>query len=161
MPSVIKKQRSDISPTQAHEIVINFEAYPEFLPWCHSARTQSFIVHDNGTQEFIADLVIKYKLFKEVFTTRVISNPEMHTVDIDYLQGPFKHLKSYWRFNSVLDNPNQVDIEFMIDFSVKFGAIQSVLTLFFEEAMKKMVTAFDARFKSLARHNQLGHDAGK
>jgi coenzyme Q-binding protein COQ10 len=149
VPSVIKKQRSTISPSLAFASVKDFKSYPEFLPWCSGARLQSSRMLDDNTEEFIADLIIKYKFFTEVFTTKVTCNADNHHIDIDYVKGAFKHLKSYWRFYPVPDNPNATDIEFMIDFSMKFSPFQKIMEIFFEEAMKKMIIAFDERFKKI------------
>ena len=150
MPSVIKKQRCYVKPFDAFDIVKDFKRYPEFLPWCSAARLQSSRILDDTTHEFTADLIIKYTIFTEVFTTKVTCNADNHHIDIEYIKGAFKHLKSYWRFNPVPDNDTATDIEFMIDFSMKFSPLQKVMELFFEEAMKKMVSAFDARFKIMA-----------
>ncbi len=149
MPSIIKQQRCHITPQNAFAIVKDFKSYPEFLPWCSGARLQSSTMIDDTTEAFIADLIIKYKIFTENFTTRVTCNSDTYHIDIDYIKGPFKHLKSYWRFHTVIDNPNATDIEFMIDFTMKFSPLQKVMEIFFEEAMKKMISAFDARFKSI------------
>ncbi len=147
MPFIVKKQRCMIAPNDAFEIVKDFKSYPEFLPWCSGARLHTSRILNDNTQEFIADLMIKYKIFTEVFTTKVICNNDTYTIDIDYVKGAFKHLKSYWRFHQVLDNPNATDIEFMIDFSMKFSPLQKIMELFFTEAMEKMIVAFDERFK--------------
>lgn len=149
MPFVIKKQRCMIAPDKAFEIVKDFKTYPEFLPWCSGARLQTTRQISDSTQEFIADLIIKYKFFTEIFTTKVVCDSENRHIDIDYIKGAFKHLKSYWRFSEVSDNPNATDIEFMIDFSMKFSPLQKVMEIFFEEAMKKMINAFDERFKTI------------
>lgn len=147
MPSVIQKKRCHINPKNAFEIVKDFEKYPDFLPWCSRARLQKIQHISDGKVRFIADLVIKYTIFTEVFTTSVTCCSRNRHIDINYVKGPFKHLKSYWRFYPVVDIPNMVDIEFMIDFEMKFSPMHKVMQLFFEEAMKKMISAFEERFK--------------
>jgi coenzyme Q-binding protein COQ10 len=147
MPRVIKNKLCDISQKNAYEIVKDFEKYPEFLPWCGGSRLKSRRFHDDNIEEFTADLIIKYKFLTEVFTTKVICNHQNFNIDIHYLSGPFHHLHSYWRFHNIANISDQCNIEFMIDFSVKSGTIQSILSLFFEQAMNKMITAFDERFK--------------
>ncbi len=146
MPCVTKKKICQIAPGDAFEIVKDFKQYPQFLPWCAGARLQSVRDLDNHTQELIADLIIKYKIFSETFTTKVICNPETYDIDIEYIKGPFNHLKSYWRFYQVPDKPQSCEVEFMIDFTMKFSPLQKVMSIFFEEAMKKMIDAFDKRF---------------
>jgi coenzyme Q-binding protein COQ10 len=149
MPSIIKQQRVSIAPKNAFASVKDFKSYPEFLPWCSGARLQSSVMLNDTTEVFIADLIIKYKIFTENFTTRVTCHSDTYHIDIEYIKGPFKNLHSYWRFHAVPDSETQTDIEFMIDFTMKFSPLQKVMEIFFEEAMKKMISAFDARFKSL------------
>lgn len=151
MPFVIKKQRCAINPQQAFDIVKDFQSYPQFLPWCSGARLNTTTQISDTTHEFIADLIIKYTIFTEIFTTKVTCNSDNHHIDIDYVKGAFKHLRGYWRFFTVSDNPNACDIEFMIDFSMKFSPIQKIMEIFFEEAMNKMIVAFDARFNDLKK----------
>lgn len=149
MPSVIQKKRCLIAPKRAFEIVQDFQSYPDFLPWCAGARLQlSEMLTDEKTR-FIADLIIKYTVFSEVFTTSVTCCPNTHKIDIEYLKGPFKHLNSYWHFYQVDDDPSRTDIEFMINFEMKFSPLQKVISVFFEQAMKKMISAFEARFEAL------------
>jgi ribosome-associated toxin RatA of RatAB toxin-antitoxin module len=44
----------------------------------------------------------------------------------------------------------------MIDFSMKFSPLQKVMEIFFEEAMNKMITAFNIRFEHIKRTMELG-----
>jgi coenzyme Q-binding protein COQ10 len=149
MPYITKQKRCTITPLQAFDIVKDFRQYPSFLPWCSASRLQSVTQIDANTEQFIADLVIKYTLFTEVFTTKVICHNDTFNIDITYLKGPFKKLNSYWRFKPVDGNNTQTDVEFMIDFEMKFSPLQKVISLFFEEAMNKMINAFDDRFQAL------------
>lgn len=149
MPFVIQKKHCLIAPHKAFECVKDFQSYPLFLPWCSGARLQSSQKISDTTTVFVADLIIKYTLFTEIFTTKVTCHSDTYHIDIDYVKGAFKHLKSYWRFHAVDGDKDSCEIEFMIDFSMKFTPLQKVMELFFEEAMKKMITAFEARFKTL------------
>lgn len=148
MPLVKKQKICQIAPNKAFEIVKDFEKYPQFLPWCAGARLLTKQKKSDFIEEFMADLVIKYTIFSEVLTSKVTCDLENYRIDIAYVKGSFKHLKAYWRFDPVIDQPDQTHIEFMIDFEMKFSPIQKVISLFFEEAMRKMINAFEARFKA-------------
>jgi len=150
MPCVKKQKTCHISPPRAFEIVKDFEKYPQFLPWCAAARLQESKQLDSHTEQFIADLVIKYTVFQEVFTTQVACHSDRLSIEIKYLKGPFKYLSSHWQFTPTPSNPNITQIDFMIDFELKFSPLQKIVSLFFEEAMHKMIDAFDARFKALS-----------
>lgn len=150
MPCVTRKKICHGTIKQAFDIVKDFKSYPEFLPWCSGARLRSHSITPEGHESFVADLIISYKIFSENFTTQVVCNTDNHHIDIMYVKGPFKHLKSFWKFHPVLGNPLKTEIEFMIDFEFKSGIFQNIISLFFEEAMRRMISAFDERLQSIS-----------
>ena len=149
MTRVTREKICDIAPKDAFNIVKNFKAYPEFLPWCSGARLRSHRDLENGKEAFTADLVISYKAFCETFTTDVTCHLDHKLIDVSYVKGPFKRLESYWKFHAVDGNKTQTRIEFMIDFEFKSMIFQKIVGLFFEEAMRRMIDAFEKRFIAL------------
>ena len=135
-------------PQNAYDIVKNFKDYPDFLPWCSGARLRAVDMVD-GQEHFTADLVISYKAFCESFTTKVTCDPENHTIYVSYVKGPFKALKSYWQFHTIEGEPHKTKVEFMIDFEFKSKIFQKIVGVFFEEAMRRMIEAFEKRFESI------------
>ena len=148
MVCVVRKKMCDIAPDGAYNIVKNFKDYPNFLPWCSGARLRA-VTMVGAREHFTADLVISYKAFSETFTTDVTCDPVMHHIDVAYVKGPFKKLDSYWRFHSIDGQPHKTRIEFMIDFEFKSKIFQKIVGVFFEEAMRRMIDAFDKRFMSV------------
>ncbi|MEM6603852.1 MAG: type II toxin-antitoxin system RatA family toxin [Pseudomonadota bacterium] len=146
MTDIKLRKICDVSPALAFETVKNFNAYPEFLPWCAGARLKSSETDAKGREVFIADLIIAYKGFSESFTTEVTCDPTIKKIDIKYLKGPFKKLSSYWRFDDVKGDESKSEIEFMINFEFKSMIFSKIVSVFFEEAMRKMISAFEKRF---------------
>ena len=64
----------------------------------------------------------------------------------EYLDGPFKFLKSEWTFSEATGG---CDISFYVDFEFKNAVLQKVIGLVFNEAMHRIVRAFEARAQEL------------
>jgi ribosome-associated toxin RatA of RatAB toxin-antitoxin module len=64
----------------------------------------------------------------------------------EYLDGPFKHLKSKWSFVEV---DGGCDVTFDVDFEFRNAILAAVIGLVFNEAMTRVVRAFETRAKAL------------
>lgn len=137
-------------PEQMYELVADVARYPEFLPWCAAARIRSRIpvLSEAGlaAERMEADLVISFKVFREKFGSRVtLRRPEMR-IDTEYLDGPFRHLKSVWLFREApAESGGGVEIEFDVDFEFRNPILAGVIGLVFNEAMQRVVRAFETR----------------
>jgi len=125
---------------QLYALVADIERYPEFLPWCVGAR-----IRERHPDLIVADLVIGYKMFRERFTSRVRLQPHSR-IDTSYADGPFRYLNNYWVFEAV---PGGCRIDFFVDFEFKSRMLQKVIEVFFAEAVRRMVSAFEARARQL------------
>ncbi len=94
----------------------------------------------------LADLVISFKVFRERFGSRVVLWPEQQKIDTRYLDGPFKHLESTWQFKDVDEG---CEVSFSVDFEFKSRLLQGAAGMFFNEAMQRVVRAFEGRAKEL------------
>lgn len=146
MPTHRETRVLPYSAQQMYDLVADVGRYPEFLPWCAASRIRSR-VPDEGREVMLADLVIAFKVFRERFGSRVVLDPEALHVDTEYLDGPFKYLKSWWQFRAREDG--QCDVEFFVDFEFKNIVLQKLIGVVFNEAMHRVVRAFEARAKAL------------
>lgn len=131
------------------DLVADIESYPQFLPWNSAARIRSRDMRPDGTEEIAADLVISFKVFRERFGSRVVLWPQAEPlrIDTEYLDGPFKHMRSGWTFT---DRPGGgCHVEFFVDFEFKNMILQKLIGVVFHEAMVRIVRAFEARAKVL------------
>lgn len=142
MPTHAEKRLLPYTPEQLYVLVAEVERYPEFLPWCLAARIRK----REGTT-FWADLVIGFKMIRERFTSRVKLSPEERRIDVEYTDGPFKYLNNHWIFEPRPDG--QCEIDFYVDFEFKNRMLQGLMTVLFDEAVRRMVNAFEARAKAL------------
>lgn len=134
------------SAQQMYDLVADVRRYPEFLPWNAAARVRSVTDQPDGTQVMEADLVISFKVFREKFGSRVVLDPKAMRIDTEYLDGPFKYMKSYWQFH---EKDRGSEIEFFVDFEFKNMVLQRAIGVVFNQAMQRIVRAFEDRAKAL------------
>ena len=128
-------------PLDLFNLVLDVNKYPEFLPWCRGARVRNF-----KKNNITADLIIGFKVYKEIFSSHIIVDKKNLILNVSYKDGPFEYLNNYWKFNKV---NNQCEIEFMVDFKFKSSVIQTLIETLFTEAVMKMVKAFENRADEL------------
>lgn len=141
MPTHAERRAMPYTPEQLFDLVAGVDKYPEFLPWCLASR----ITKREG-DVFYADLIIGYKMVREKFGSRVTALRPDH-IHVEYLSGPMKHLSNHWRFLPQEDGTCIID--FYVDFEFKNPVLQKLIAVFFEEAVKRMVGAFEARARAL------------
>ncbi|MTH78729.1 type II toxin-antitoxin system RatA family toxin [Paracoccus aestuariivivens] len=132
---------------QMYALVADVESYPQFLPWNSAARIRSRKSGPDGSEVIEADLVISFKVFRERFGSRVTLWPERRHIDTEYLDGPFKYLKSGWNFADLPEGGCKV--EFFVDFEFRNAILGKVIGVVFHEAMVRIVRAFEERAKVL------------
>ncbi|SMO60504.1 type II toxin-antitoxin system RatA family toxin [Paracoccus laeviglucosivorans] len=133
--------------SQMYALVADVERYPEFLPWNSAARIRSRKPAPGGSEVIEADLVISFKVFRERFGSRVTLWPDQKRIDTEYLDGPFKYLKSGWTFADLPEGGSKVD--FFVDFEFRNAILGKVIGVVFGEAMTRIVRAFEDRAKAL------------
>jgi len=146
MPTHSEDRHLPYTASQMYDLVADIERYPEFLPWCSAARV---ISRENREKEevILADLVIKFKAFSERFGSKVTLCENSKEIKTEYLDGPFKFLKSSWQF---IDEDNfGCQIKFFVSFEFKSQVLQKVIGIFFDEAMQRIVLAFEKRANDL------------
>lgn len=142
MPKHSETRNLKYSAQNMFDLVADVASYPEFLPWCVAARVRSRVPKGDA-EEMLADLVIGFQVFRERFGSRVMLFADDHRIETDYLDGPFKYLKSTWRFEPNAEGGCHVD--FFVDFEFKSKVLQGVIGVVFNEAMQRIVRAFEER----------------
>ena len=145
MPTHSETRSLPYSAQQMYDLVADVASYPKFLPWCAAARIRS-ITPDGASAVMEADLVISFKLFRERFGSRVVLWPDDKKLDTEYLDGPFKYMKSNWAF---VDREVGCDVSFFVDFEFKNAILQGIIGVVFNEAMQRIVKAFETRARDL------------
>jgi len=129
------------TPAQIYALVADVERYPEFLPWCVACR----ITKRESASAFIAELAVGFKMVRERFLSKVTLVP-MTAITVEYLSGPFDHLTNEWNFAPVAGGTS---VSFFLSFEFKSKLLQALIGVLFEEAVHRMVSAFEDRAKKL------------
>jgi len=138
----LEQKHLPYTPEQMFDLVADVDSYSEFAPWCIASRVNK----RESASVFYADLVVGYKLFRERFSSKVILN-RPNEISIEYLKGPLKNLRNSWKFIRQPDNSCLID--FAVEFEFSNVALQALANMFFNEVVKRMVGAFEARAQDL------------
>jgi ribosome-associated toxin RatA of RatAB toxin-antitoxin module len=141
-------RRSALVPhtaAQMFQLVNDIERYPEFLPWCSDAR---IVVRGVGVLE--AMLTIANGRWQEQFTTRnVITEP--HAIQMQLLEGPFRHLEGEWQFVELVSDSGArgCKVTLALDFEMARPLLGHAIGSVFGRAASTMVDAFCARARGV------------
>ena len=141
MTTHAEKRTLPYSCEQLFDLVAGVEKYPEFLPWCKASR----ITKRDG-KVIYADLIIGYKMVQEKFSSRVTLDRPKH-IHVEYLSGPMKYLSNHWKFIDNKDGTTTID--FFVEFEFKNPLLRRLMGVFFNEIVRRMVSAFEGRAKAL------------
>lgn len=122
-------------------LVTDIERYPEFLPWVIALRIRSDSEHES-----VADMIVGFKGLRESFSCRV-HKERPRVVTVSYIDGPMKHLNNEWHFQPAEGGGCRVD--FLVDFSFRSRMFETLAGQMFDKALRKMITAFEARADAL------------
>lgn len=112
--------RSALVPYSAEDmfrLVDDVASYETFLPWVKRSRE---LHRDADTVR--AELLFSKGGFEKSFTTQNrIQYGKM--IDIRLVEGPFRHLDGYWRFQSLADDACKVSLDLEFEFSNRLLAM--------------------------------------
>lgn len=137
-------QRSAIVPHTAEEmyqLVNDIEDYPVFIPWCHATE-----VHSKDEDEIRATLHFEGGGFSKSFTTcnRLQKNK---MIEMRLINGPFKHLEGFWRFE------HQGNGECLVRLDLEFELANKILGIafgtVFNQVANTLVDAFSKRAEEI------------
>ncbi|MDE2070300.1 MAG: type II toxin-antitoxin system RatA family toxin [Gammaproteobacteria bacterium] len=126
---------------QMYALVNDVERYPEFLPWCRSARIRS-----QSAAEMCASLELARGGFHKIFTTCNRLDPGRSIV-IALDRGPFRHLEGHWGFADLGPEGSRVTLNMEFEFA---GTMLDLMAgPVFHEICNSLVTAFTRRATAL------------
>ena len=140
MPRFVEDRTFPYSAKQMYDLVADVGEYPKFLPWCIGAR-----LYNKTENDFYADLIIGFKVFRERFTSHVMLAEDK--IEIDYVKGPLSHLHNLWEFKDLEGGGSSLHFE--VDFEFKNKLFQKMVGGLFTEAVHRMVVSFEQRAEEL------------
>lgn len=143
MPEFHTVHRVDHPASEMFALVADVERYPEFVPLCADLHVREREMRDDGVVVLIASMTVAYKVLEETFTSRVTLDPRHNRVDVEYVDGPFRHLVNRWRFKEV--SASSCDVDFYVSYEFASRSLQFLVGAVFDRAFRKFVDAFEER----------------
>jgi ribosome-associated toxin RatA of RatAB toxin-antitoxin module len=139
--TVSKSAQVPYAPNKMYALVVNVEEYPAFLPWCRGARIR--VPGENAVE---ASLEIGRGPIHKTFTTRNVMTQDSR-IDIELINGPFKHLQGCWQFDALDGDGCRVVLD--LEFELSNAVLRRTLGPLFSEIANTMLDAFCRRAKEL------------
>jgi len=137
MTEISKTAVVPYTPSEMYALVNDIESYPVFLPWCTAAK-----ISNKKDESLIATLSLAMGKIKQSFTTENIMR-EGSRIDMRLIEGPFKHLTGYWKFNP--EDEQSCHIQLHMNYEFKNKIIKYTLGKMFYTVMNTMVESFVQR----------------
>ncbi|NOX75081.1 MAG: type II toxin-antitoxin system RatA family toxin [Gammaproteobacteria bacterium] len=140
MPRISKNALVPYSAARMYALVDDIAAYPEFLPWCGGSTE---INRDDDEVE--ATIVIAHSGLQKSFTTRNrLQKNKM--IEISLVDGPFRHLHGFWRFDALAEDACKVSFDLEYEFSSRL--VGMALGPVFSQIANALLDAFCQRARS-------------
>jgi len=141
MPIINRSALVPHTTEEMFQLVDDVDRYVEFLPWCTESR-----VLERSEDEVVATILLSKGSLNKAFTTRnLLQKHKM--IEMRLVDGPFKHLQGFWRFDSLNDHACKVSLDLDYEFSSKLVAL--AIGPVFNQIANTLVDAFVVRAKEL------------
>lgn len=137
-----------VPPEVAFAVAADVGSYKMFLPLLDRSTIREPVKVDGARKSFNAELAVGYaKLgLRESFVSSVVCDAEKRTVTATSRDAPFKEMKTAWTVDEV-GGKSKVSIS--IDYAMRNMLIQFAVSSAMDMAVQKVMTAFEARAKSI------------
>jgi len=125
------------TPNEMFTLVNAVEDYHTFLPWCSESRLIS-----RGEDELRASITISKGALRKSFTTHNLLQQDK-MIEMRLVDGPFRHLHGFWRFEPIGEGGCKVSLDLEFQFSNRL--IELAVGPVFTTIAGEMVQAFHRR----------------
>ena len=137
MPVISKSALVPYSASEMYALVNDIAAYPDFLPWCGSSE-----IINRTDDEVRASIELSRSGITKSFTTlNRLQKDKM--IEMRLVEGPFKHMEGFWRFEKLNDLACKVMFDIEFEFSSKILAM--TVGPVFSQITSTMIDAFTKR----------------
>ncbi|WP_313296177.1 type II toxin-antitoxin system RatA family toxin [Diaphorobacter sp.] len=128
------------SPEEMFALVSDVAKYPEFLPWCDSAR-----VLEQDEHGMTAEVGMALGGFRKSFITRN-THEAGRKIAMRLVKGPFSRLEGDWYFHPVGDGTQRAcKVELQLTYGFDSMALSAIVGPVFDKIAGSMVDAFIER----------------
>ena len=141
MPNISKSALVTHSASEMFALVDDVTSYKEFLPWCGGSEELSRV-----GDEVKASVMISHSGLNKTFTT-LNRSQKNKMIEIKLVNGPFKHLYGFWRFDSLSEDACKISLDLEYEFSNMMLAI--AIGPVFNHIANSMVDSFCQRAEAI------------
>ena len=141
MPEISRSALVPYTPEQMYALVDGISAYPDFLPWCSAATELS-----RNDESVKASVEIAKGSVKKSFTTLNTMQPGQ-VIEMSLVDGPFKRLHGFWRFEALKPGACKVSLDLQFEFSNKLMAL--AIGSVFNQVANTLVDSFVERARAV------------
>ena len=141
MADVHKTVLIDQSAERMYGLVTDVASYPEFLPWCGGVE-----IFEQTDTVLDAKIHIQFKGISQFFHTRN-TNHRPDSIDMVFVDGPFKRFSGQWKFISLREDACKV--EFTLEWEFKNVLLDKVIGPVFGYIAGTFVDCFVRRAEDL------------
>jgi len=135
--SINKSALVAYTPAEMFALVSDIESYPGFLPWCRSAR----VIWREG-DELKACIEMAKGSVQKAFTTHNRQQPNK-MIEIRLVEGPFKQLEGFWRFDPLGEQACKVSLDMEFEFANRM--LDMLIGPIFSQIANNLVDSFQQR----------------
>ena len=148
MKHVKKSVLLDRSAHEIYALVVDVEAYPQFLPWCQAVEVLSR--DDDG---LTARLQLAFSGIRQAFTTKNTQVPD-ESVHLQLVDGPFSEFDGLWRFHPLGHASDEAGgdgssvacrVEFELRYAFAGRLLEAVISPVFDRIADTLVDSFVRR----------------
>ncbi|MCG5535343.1 type II toxin-antitoxin system RatA family toxin [Ectothiorhodospira mobilis] len=141
MSSISRQAVVPYTPQEMFDLVNDVESYPRFLPGCRSAA-----VLERGDDEVKASVELAKGAVRKSFTTR--NRLQRHKmIEMRLVEGPFRQLEGFWRFDVLEDGRTRVALD--LDFEFSSRLVRAVVGPVFHQVANSLVESFVRRAREV------------
>jgi len=136
--------RSALVPHSAEsmfDLVNDVDAYKEFLPWC----SHSQVLSRDGEEIRATISIAKGGIEKSFTTLNRLHHAKM--MEMRLIEGPFRHLEGYWRFQRLRDDACKVSLD--LEFEFANSLVRLAFGKIFTQVVNSLVDAFVQRAEEI------------
>jgi coenzyme Q-binding protein COQ10 len=150
MPHFQVTRRVSLKPEHIFAVIADVASYREFVPLVERSTVRARDKNaGDGEERFKADLVVAYHPLRveEHFLSDVETSRQSFTVKTTSRGPAINSLDACWTVSAA--GPDQSDVTFEVDYELKGFFLQKIFSGMFDYAVRKIMTAFEERAKSL------------
>lgn len=144
MATIAKSALVQHTADEMFTLVDSVSQYKDFLPWCGGSEELS-----RTEDEVKASVLIAHSGLNKKFTTlnRLQKNK---IIEMSLIDGPFKHLHGYWRFEALSEEACKISLDLEYEFSNRL--IGMALGPVFSQIANTLVDSFCQRAEAVYGH---------